>query len=55
MLDDKDESSGFKVVDRRPFSVDGTPRDAAEETKKADRAAAQPGVGALPPEASLTP
>jgi len=28
MPDEKDESSGFKVVDRRSFSVDGTPREA---------------------------
>lgn len=36
MLEDKRDDSGFKVVDRRPFSVDGTRRDdAAPEQEKA--------------------
>jgi len=53
MLDDKNEPSGFKVVDRRPFSVDGTPRDAAEESTKADRAPAAPSApSARGPEAA---
>lgn len=33
MLDDKDDSSGFKVVDRRSFADDGTPR---QETHQED-------------------
>jgi hypothetical protein len=56
MLDDNNESSGFKVVDRRPFSVDGTPRDAADEKEKNDRATAVPsGPSALSPESPVTP
>lgn len=31
MLDEKDESSGFKVVDRRSFTDDGKPRQEAHE------------------------
>lgn len=31
MSDDKTHDSGFKVVDRRPFSVDGTRREGAEK------------------------
>jgi hypothetical protein len=31
MPDDKAHESGFKVVDRRPFSVDGTRREGAEK------------------------
>ena len=31
MFDDKDESSGFKVVDRRSFTDDGRPRQEAPE------------------------
>jgi hypothetical protein len=31
MPEDKAHDSGFKVVDRRPFSVDGTRREGAEE------------------------
>ncbi|HEV2350478.1 MAG TPA: DUF1844 domain-containing protein [Terriglobia bacterium] len=34
MLDDKDESSGFKVVDRRSFTDEGKPR---QETHEEDR------------------
>src|SRR5271169_646008 len=56
MLDDKNESSGFKVVDRRGFSVDGTPRDAGDEKEKTNRATAAPsGPSALSPEAPVTP
>jgi len=31
MAEDKAHDSGFKVVDRRPFSVDGTRREGAEK------------------------
>ena len=44
MADDSTQDSGFKVVDRRPFSVDGTRRedvkDEASELKSEVRAAA---------------
>jgi Domain of unknown function (DUF1844) len=38
MFDDKDESSGFKVVDRRSFSDDGTPRKDAHEEERGQEA-----------------
>ena len=31
MPDEKDESSGFKVVDRRPFATDGSAREQTDE------------------------
>jgi hypothetical protein len=34
MPDDKNEPSGFRVVDRRPFSSDGTRREPAGEAEK---------------------
>ena len=34
MPEDKNEPSGFKVVDRRTFSVDGTRREGAQEDVK---------------------
>src|SRR5579863_2898862 len=40
MLDDTNESSGFKVVDRRTFSEDGTPRGEAPEPGKQSEAPA---------------
>ena len=56
MIDDNNESSGFKVVDRRPFSVDGTPREAAQENKKAAEASATPSrTSALWSESSAAP
>jgi hypothetical protein len=33
MLEDKKEESDFKVVDRRPFAADGTPRDVQREER----------------------
>ncbi len=41
MPEDKSDSSGFKVVDRRPFSVDGTRRDdnLPEQEKKQEKTA----------------
>jgi len=48
MPEEKDEGSGFKVVDRRPFSADGTRREApAQEAEKPPAAASR--------EASLRP
>lgn len=40
MPEDKGEPSGFKVVDRRSFSVDGTRREHGEEKEPPPRAAA---------------
>jgi hypothetical protein len=34
MPDDKNGPSGFRVVDRRPFSADGTPREAPHQPEK---------------------
>jgi hypothetical protein len=51
MSDDNNESSGFKVVDRRPFSEDGTPReDAPEPLKHSEAPAASSGPAAVPDE-----
>lgn len=51
MFDDNNESSGFKVVDRRPFSEDGTPReDAPEPLKHSEAPAASSGPVAVPDE-----
>ena len=51
MPDDKNESSGFKVVDRRSFSEDGTPRgEAPEPSKHSDAPAAPSGPAIIPDE-----
>lgn len=51
MPDDTNESSGFKVVDRRPFSEDGTPHeDAAEPLKHSEAPAAPSSPAAIPEE-----
>jgi hypothetical protein len=43
MPEDKAHDSGFKVVDRRPFSVDGTRReDAQNETEQPEASAKAP-------------
>ncbi len=47
MPEDKAHDSGFKVVDRRPFSVDGTRRDDTQkETEKPEARAAAPAPSA---------
>jgi len=46
MLDNKDEPSGFKVVDRRAFSEDGSPRENARQEDN------RPGSPATPADAS---
>lgn len=38
MFDDKDESSGFKVVDRRAFTDDGRPRQETPEKERGQEA-----------------
>ena len=44
-----EERSSFKVVDRRPFNPDGTPRELSpEEQEAADRAAPPPDLPAPP-------
>ena len=51
MPDDKNESSGFKVVDRRSFSEDGTPRgEASEPNKHSEAPATQSGPALVPDE-----
>jgi uncharacterized protein DUF1844 len=51
MPDDTNESSGFKVVDRRPFSEDGTPReDAAEQLKHSEAPASLSDPATVPDE-----
>ena len=54
MLDDPNESSGFKVVDRRSFSEDGTPREDAPEPLKHSEASAPPSGEAAAPDESLS-
>jgi len=54
MLDDKNESSGFKVVDRRTFSEDGTPRGEASEPNKHSEAPAAPSGPALVPDEPIS-
>ena len=45
MADDKQESSGFKVVDRRGFTSEGSPRpESAGEEKKAEAPVTMPAV-----------
>ena len=53
MPEDKAHDSGFKVVDRRPFSVDGTRREGAEE-KTSERTSELRTPGAAPSAASAT-
>ncbi len=49
MADDKHESSGFKVVDRRGFTSEGSPRpESASEEKKAEAPPAMPAVEPAP-------
>jgi hypothetical protein len=50
-----EEQSSFKVVDRRPFNPDGTPRELSpEEQEAADRAAPPPDSPAPPTTATPT-
>ena len=52
MTEDKGSDSGFKVVDRRPFSVDGTRReDVKEETRESKP---EPRVAAPDPRAAVS-
>jgi hypothetical protein len=53
MPEDKAHDSGFKVVDRRPFSVDGTRREGAEE-KTSERTSELRTPAAAPSAASAT-
>jgi hypothetical protein len=53
MAEDKDESSQFRVVDRRPFSSDGTPRESPAEQKEPPRASSAPSPGPQPAEEEL--
>ena len=53
MPDDKNEASGFKVVDRRIFSEDGTPREETPEPiKHSEAPAASSGPVVVPGESS---
>jgi Domain of unknown function (DUF1844) len=48
-----EEQPTFKVVDRRPFNPDGTPRELSPEEKaEAERAAAEASAPAVPPVSS---
>ncbi|MGH9356879.1 MAG: DUF1844 domain-containing protein [Terriglobia bacterium] len=50
MIEDTREESSFKVVDRRPFSVDGTRReDAAPREEKQEPPKVQPAAGTKNP------
>ena len=53
MPDEKEEGSGFKVVDRRPFATDGSTRDHSQETppelRKVERATEPPPAHAAKP------
>lgn len=42
MANSKDEPSGFRVVDRRPFSSDGTRREPAREAEEPPEKAPEP-------------
>jgi hypothetical protein len=42
MANNKDEPSGFRVVDRRPFSSNGTRREPAREAEKPPEKAPEP-------------
>jgi len=51
-----EEQPTFKVVDRRPFNPDGTPRELSPEDKEAQEAAqAKAAAAEAPPEASPAP
>lgn len=53
MPDDKNEPSGFKVVDKRSFSEDGTPRGEAPDPIKRSEAPAAPSGPAVIEEESF--
>lgn len=54
MAEEKNESSGFKVVDRRAFTVEGSPRE--ESPAEAKKAEAPPRIESTPlPEAAEPP
>jgi Domain of unknown function (DUF1844) len=44
-----EEQPTFKIVDRRPFNPDGTPRELSAEEKEAQEAAQKKAVAAAPP------
>jgi hypothetical protein len=48
MVEDKDESSSFRVVDKRSFSADGTRREADREPEEESRQPAAPSPRAAP-------
>src|SRR5688572_7823278 len=50
-----EEQPTFKVVDRRPFNPDGTPRELSAEEKEAQEAAKAKAAAEPPPEASPAP
>lgn len=50
-----EEQPTFKVVDRRPFNPDGTPRELSAEEKEAQEAAKAKAAAAPPPEALPAP
>ena len=50
-----EEQPTFKVVDRRPFNPDGTPRELSAEEKEAQEAAKPKAVAEPPPEALPAP
>jgi uncharacterized protein DUF1844 len=54
MPDDKNETSGFKVVDRRSFSEDGTPRGEATVPSKHTEAPVAPSAPAAVPDEPLS-
>ncbi len=49
MAEDKNESSGFRVVDRRSFSADGTRREVAPEEEEKAREEPSTAPRAAPP------
>lgn len=53
MPDEKDESSGFKVVDRRSFSGDGSPRASGPEKKPAAQSPPVASGPVAPPDESF--
>lgn len=46
MPEEKEQSSSFKVVDRRPFATDGSVRDQPDESASAPRKVERPGARA---------
>jgi Domain of unknown function (DUF1844) len=46
MPEEKDEGSGFKVVDRRPFATDGSAREPSDEAPPAPQKSERPAVSA---------